>query len=149
MENELRAESILLPKGLRFIGLLMGAVLFSDGLRRLFSASGGVASHIPYMLVGAACMVIAGYGREISLSREGLVRRTTFWGTGGRDVLPWDRMKEIALLPSDRGTGVLFSVEGSAKGVRVFFLGADAEKIRAMVLEHAVDLAVSLRDLRP
>ncbi|HCL78983.1 MAG TPA: hypothetical protein DIC53_03330 [Synergistaceae bacterium] len=148
MEDELRAEGILLPKWLRCIGFLMGAVLFSDGLRRLFSFTGGMASHIPYLVVGAACMLIAGYEREMHLSKEGLVRRTMFWGIGGRDVLPWDTMKEIAVLPSDRGTGVLFTVEGNAKGVSVFFPGVGAERIGAMASEHAADLAVVLRDRR-
>ncbi|NCC57324.1 MAG: hypothetical protein EOM17_06810 [Synergistales bacterium] len=59
---------------------MTGLFLLADGLRRLLAGGSGAASFVPYLLVGSACVYIAGYDKKITLSEKGFLRETLFWG---------------------------------------------------------------------
>ncbi|MBL3539631.1 hypothetical protein [Aminivibrio sp.] len=127
------------PRWLRGAGLLAGFFLLSDGLRR-FLSGGGLSAFIPYLLVGSACVYVAGYDKKITLSDKGFVRQTLFWGRGRTEVLPWSEMEEMILMPAAKGTGVLFPMKN--RGWRAFFPDATEADLRAAAAEFRPDLPV-------
>lgn len=129
------------PRWMKGIGLLTGFFLLSDGLRRLLSGGGGLSAFLPYLLVGSACVFVAGYDKKITLSEKGFVRQTLFWGKGRIDLLPWSEMEEMILMPGAKGTGVVFPLKKN--GWRAFFPGATVADLRAAAAEYRPDLPVS------
>ncbi len=128
------------PWWMRGAGLLTGFFLLSDGLRRLLSG-GGLSAFVPYLLVGSACVYVAGYDKKVTLSEKGFVRQTLFWGKGRTEVLPWSEMEEMILMPAVKGTGVLFPLKN--RGWRAFFPDATEAALRAAAAEYRPDLPVS------
>ncbi len=129
------------PRWMRGAGLLTGFFLLSDGLRRFLSGGGGLSAFLPYLLVGSACVYVAGYDKKITLSDRGFVRQTLFWGRGRTDILPWNEMEEMILVPAAKGTGVLFPMKD--RGWRAFFPDATEADLRAAAEEYRPDLPVS------
>ncbi|NLO57124.1 MAG: hypothetical protein GX110_00100, partial [Synergistaceae bacterium] len=128
------------PRWTKALGFVTGLFLLGDGLRRLLAGGSSAASFVPYILVGSACVYIAGYDKKITLSEKGFLRETLFWGRGKTDLLQWEEMEELILLPSAKGTGVVFPVQG--KGWRAFFPGVSEEEIREAAALYRPDLPV-------
>jgi hypothetical protein len=126
---------------MRGAGLLTGFFLLSDGLRRLLTGGGGLSDFVPYLLVGSACVYVAGYDKKVTLSEKGFVRQTLFWGKGRTDILPWSEMEEMILMPAGKGTGVLFPRKD--RGWRAFFPEATEADLRAAAAEYSPELPVS------
>ncbi|HPK06759.1 hypothetical protein [Aminivibrio sp.] len=129
------------PRWMRGAGLLTGFFLLSDGLRRLLTGGGGLSDFVPYLLVGSACVYVAGYDKKVTLSEKGFVRQTLFWGKGRTDILPWSEMEEMILMPAGKGTGVLFPLKD--RGWRAFFPEATEADLRAAAAEYRPELPVS------
>ena len=129
------------------VGFLSGLFLLADGLRRFFSGEGGFFAFFPYLLVGSACIYVAGYNKRITLSKRGFERETLFWGRGRKEFLPWEDMEEIILIPSSKGTGAVFPMK--ERGWRAFFPGVSEEEIRKAAAKFRPDLPVSVGYGRP
>ena len=129
------------PRWVKWAGLFTGFFLLADGLRRIISFQGGLSAFVPYLLVGSACIYIAGYDKRLVLSEKGFLKETLFWGKGRTENLPWEDMEEMILLPSPKGTMVLFPMKD--KGWRVFFPGVGEEELRSLAALYRKDLPVS------
>ena len=123
--NILVGKGHSMPPWMRWCALLMGALLLSDGMRRLFSGAVEFSSFLPCILVGGACAYASGYEKTFSLSGEGFKREMLFWGKGRKEVLPWEDMEEIVLVPSQKGVTAIFPLKDG--GWRAFFPGAREE----------------------
>lgn len=139
MDNVLRGSGTQFPRWMVWIGMGMGAFLLGDGMRRLF-AGGDLSGIVAYLLVGSACIYIAGYEKKIFLSEKGFERETLFWGRGRKEQVSWDEMEEVILLPSGKGTAVLFPLE--QRGWRAFFPGVREDEVREFVARFREDLPV-------
>lgn len=139
-DKALTARALPFPRWMKWAGLLIGFFLLSDGLRRLFGG-GGMTGFFPNLLIGSACVYAAGYDKTIAMSEKGFERRTLFWGRGRTEILPWEDMKEVILLPAAGGTGAIFST--GDRGRRAFFPGAPEDEIRAGVRQYAPALKIS------
>ncbi len=139
----LTASALPFPKWMKWAGLLIGFFLLSDGIRRLLSG-GGAAAFFPCLLIGSACVYTAGYDRTIALSAKGFERRTLFWGRGKTEILPWEDITEIILLPARGGTGAIFST--GERGRRTFFPGVTGDEIRAAAGLYSPSLKITGKD---
>ena len=118
----------------------MGIFLLADGMRRLFAGGGDLSGVFAYLLIGTACIYIAGYEKKIFLSENGFERETLFWGRGRKEQIFWKDMEEIILLPSGKGTAVLFPLK--QRGWRAFFPGVCEDEVRVFVARFRADLPV-------
>lgn len=135
------ARGVPFPRWVKWAGLFTGFFLLADGLRRVISFQGGLSAFIPYLLVGSACVYIAGYDKQLILSEKGFSREILFWGKGRTETLPWEDMEEMVLLPSPKGTTVLFPLQ--ERGWRVFFPGVTEEEVRSLAALYRKDLPVT------
>ena len=135
------ARGVPFPRWVKWAGLFTGFFLLADGLRRVLSFSGGLSAFIPYLLIGSACVYIAGYDKRLILSEAGFSKETLFWGKGRTETLSWEEMEEMVLLPSPKGTTVLFPLK--EKGWRVFFPGVSEEELRSLAALYREDLPVT------
>ncbi len=140
MVNVLRGSGTHFPRWMRWTGMAMGIFLLADGMRRLFAGGGDLSGVFAYLLIGTACIYIAGYEKKIFLSENGFERETLFWGRGRKDKISWNDMEEIILLPSGKGTAVLFPLK--QRGWRAFFPGVREDEVRAFVARFRADLPV-------
>ncbi len=129
------------PRWVKWAGLFTGFFLLADGLRRIVSFQGGLSAFVPYLLIGSACVYIAGYDKQFILSEKGFSKETLFWGKGRTETLPWVDMEEMVLLPSPKGTTVLFPLK--ERGWRVFFSGVGEEELRSLAALYREDLPVT------
>lgn len=139
--TKITARGVPFPRWVKWAGLVTGFFLLADGLRRVLSFSGGLSAFIPYLLIGSACVYIAGYDKRLILSEKGFSKETLFWGRGRTETLPWVDMEEMVLLPSPKGTTVLFPLK--ERGWRVFFPGVGEEELRSMAALYREDLPVT------
>lgn len=135
------ARGVPFPRWVKWAGLFTGFFLLADGLRRVISFQGGLSAFIPYLLVGSACVYIAGYDKKLILSEKGFSKEILFWGKGRTETLPWEDMEEMVLLPSPKGTTVLFPLQ--ERGWRVFFPGVTEEEVRSLAALYRKDLPVT------
>ncbi len=135
------ARGLPFPRWVKWAGLVTGFFLLADGLRRVISFSGGLSAFVPYLLIGSACVYIAGYDKRLILSEKGFTRETLFWGRGKTETLSWEAMEEMVLLPSPKGTMVLFPLKD--RGWRVFFPGVSEEELRSAASFYRKDLPVT------
>ena len=129
------------PRWVKWAGLITGFFLLADGLRRVISFQGGLSAFLPYLLIGSACVYVAGYDKRMVLSEKGFSRETLFWGRGKTETLSWENMEEMVLLSSPKGTMVLFPLK--EKGWRVFFQGVGEKELRSIASFYRKDLPVT------
>ena len=120
----------------------MGIFLLADGMRRLFAGGGDLSGVFAYLLIGTACIYIAGYEKKVFLSEKGFERETLFWGRGRKEQVSWIDMEEVILLPSGKGTAVLLPVK--QRGWCGFLPGVRGDEMRKFVARFREDLPVRL-----
>ncbi len=140
MEDVLRGSGTSFPRWMRWTGMGTGLFLLADGMRRLFAGQGDFSGVLAFLLIGTACIYIAGYEKRITLSEKGFERETLFWGRGRKESLSWEQMEEMILLSSPRGTTLLLPVKD--RGWRAFFPGVRESDIRVFVSRFSPELPV-------
>ena len=136
----LSGDGLPFPRWIKVLGALMGLFLLGDGLRRFLTVGGGVSAFLPHILIGSACIYVAGYDKKITLGEGGFTRRSLFWGRGKIQSLPWEDMEEIIILPGGKGTGAIFPI--GDRGWRAFFPSATEDDLRAVVAKYRPGLPV-------
>ncbi len=140
MDNVLRGSGTHFPRWMRWTGMGTGIFLLADGMRRLFAGGGDLSGVFAYILIGTACIYIAGYEKKIFLSEKGFEREILFWGRGRKEQVLWMDMEELILVPSGKGTAVLIPLK--QRGWRAFFPGIREDDVGKFVARFREDLPV-------
>lgn len=116
------------PALFRWGGIVLGVVLVSDALRRFLipASRRDLYGFLVYLVLGVACLALAGYRRAFVLDDRGLVRETTVWGRSRhRLLLSWEDMTGILWDPEEGGGTARFAAGGVAWRLRVPERGGD------------------------
>ena len=99
-------------------------------------ADGGSSSlRLSQIFVGIVCILASGWRRALSLTADGLLRRTIRWGTRKSELLPWADVRHVTLVLRRTELVALFERE-ALTGIKVLFDRDQEQALRAILERH-------------
>lgn len=113
-----------------------GLLLVGHAVRSWLVAQGAPSLRLSQMFVGIACILTVGWRRTLSLTADGILRRTSRWGARRSELLPWADVRHVTLVPRRGELTALFERK-ELTGLKVLF-DRDQEQALRAILERCL-----------